>query len=156
MKITVQTEQSKAQKGPVKIKNAKVASSSGVRASLVKNNKIGKDKQASSAVSNGTSAVDSRPKQPSKSRSFNDRQSQLSKVNPVVTFACLLKYLLSNSEFEIIVFLMFLQYFISLSVLGDKVIVWHFLIVFSLCFPQHPSKSEAASSQVAVYVLAFI
>ncbi|CAL5199141.1 unnamed protein product [Lathyrus oleraceus] len=79
VKITVQTEQSKAQKGPVKIKNAKVASSSGVRASLVKNNKIGKDKQASSAVSNGTSAVDSRPKQPSKSRSFNDRQSQLSK-----------------------------------------------------------------------------
>ncbi|CAI8605922.1 unnamed protein product [Vicia faba] len=79
VKITVQTEQSKAQKGLVKIKNAKVASSSGVRASLVKNSKIGKDKPASSSVSNGTSAVDSRLKQPTKSRSFNDRQSQLSK-----------------------------------------------------------------------------
>ncbi|XP_058724861.1 protein WVD2-like 5 [Vicia villosa] len=79
VKITDQTEQSKAQKVPVKIKNAKVASSSGVRASLVKNSKIGKDKPASSAVSNGTSAIDSRLKQPSKSRSFNDRQSQLSK-----------------------------------------------------------------------------
>ncbi|TKY58140.1 WAVE-DAMPENED 2 [Spatholobus suberectus] len=41
--------------------------------------KIGKDKEASSTVSNGTSASDSRPRQPIKSRSFNDRQTQLSK-----------------------------------------------------------------------------
>jgi hypothetical protein len=80
VKITVQKEQSIAQKGPVKSKNAKVASSSGVHATLVKNSKIGKDKQASSAVSNGTSALDSRPRQqPLKTKSFNDRQSQLSK-----------------------------------------------------------------------------
>ncbi|CAJ2675000.1 unnamed protein product [Trifolium pratense] len=82
VKITVQKEQSRAQKGPVKSKNAKVASSSGVHATLVKNSKTGKDKQASSAVSNGTSALDSRPRQqPLKTKSFNDRQSQLSK-NP--------------------------------------------------------------------------
>ncbi|GAU15093.1 hypothetical protein TSUD_08310 [Trifolium subterraneum] len=82
VKITVQKEQSKAQKGPVKNKNAKVASSSGVHATLVKNSKTGKDKQASSAVSNGTSALDPRPRQqPIKTKSFNDRQSQLSK-NP--------------------------------------------------------------------------
>ncbi|XP_045822318.1 protein WVD2-like 5 isoform X2 [Trifolium pratense] len=82
VKITVQKEQSRAQKGPVKSKNAKVASSSGVHATLVKNSKTGKDKQASSAVSNGTSAFDSRPRQqPLKTKSFNDRQSQLSK-NP--------------------------------------------------------------------------
>lgn len=79
VKIKVSTEQSRAQKGPVKNKNAKVGSSSGVNASLVKNSKIGKDKQASPAVSNGTSALDSRPRQPIKNRSSNDRQSQLSK-----------------------------------------------------------------------------
>lgn len=80
VKIKVPTEQSRAQKGPVKNKNAKVGgSSSGVNASLVKNSKVGKDKQASSAVSNGTSALDSRPRQPIKNRSFNDRQAQLSK-----------------------------------------------------------------------------
>ncbi|WJX16282.1 hypothetical protein P8452_06332 [Trifolium repens] len=82
VKITIQKEQSKGQKGPVKNKNAKAASSSGVHATLVKNSKIGKDKLASSAVSNGTSALDSRPRQqPLKTKSFNDRQSQLSK-NP--------------------------------------------------------------------------
>ncbi|XP_004498741.1 protein WVD2-like 6 [Cicer arietinum] len=81
VKKTVQTEQSRAQKGSVKNKNAKVASSSGVHANLVKNSKNAKDKPASSAVSNGTSALESRPKQSIKSRSFNDRQSQASK-NP--------------------------------------------------------------------------
>jgi hypothetical protein len=82
VKITIQKEQSRAQKGPLKSNNAKVASSSGVHATLVKNSKIGKDKQTSSAVSNGTSALDSRPRQqPLKTKSFNDRQSQLSK-NP--------------------------------------------------------------------------
>lgn len=97
MKIKVPTEQSRTQKGPVKNKNAKVGSSSGVNASLVKNSKVGKDKQASPAVSNGTSALDSRPRQPIKNRSFNDRQSQLSKVNSVVTFVFLPKCLLRNS-----------------------------------------------------------
>jgi hypothetical protein len=92
VKITIEKEQSRAQKGPLKSNNAKVASSSGVHATLVKNSKIGKDKQTSSAVSNGTSDLDSRPRQqPLKTKSFNDRQSQLSKVNSIVTFVCLPK-----------------------------------------------------------------
>ncbi|KAG4934038.1 hypothetical protein JHK87_048040 [Glycine soja] len=75
-----QTKQSRAPKGLVKNKNAKAPSSSGVHASLVNKSKIGKDKEASSSVSNGTSALDSRPRQSTKSsRSFNDRQTQLSK-----------------------------------------------------------------------------
>lgn len=119
MKKTVQTEQSRAQKGSVKNKNAKVASSSGVHANLVKNSKNAKDKPASSAVSNGTSALESRPKQSIKSRSFNDRQSQASKVT-VVTFAWLPKCLLRNSESEIIVlylFLLFLSLFFRFLVI---------------------------------------
>ncbi|KAJ1404868.1 TPX2, C-terminal [Sesbania bispinosa] len=83
VKPTDQTEQSRAQKGPVKNKNAKApsSSSSGVHASLVKRSKNVKDRQASTAVSNGTSALDSRPRQSiiKSSRSFNDRQSQFSK-----------------------------------------------------------------------------
>ena len=85
MKITDQTQQLKTRKGPIKNNNAKAPSSRGEHASLVKR---GKDEEASSAVSNGTSA---RPQQPTKTRSFNDRQNQLSKVNPVVTFVCFLK-----------------------------------------------------------------
>ncbi|RDY14609.1 Protein WVD2-like 5 [Mucuna pruriens] len=78
LKISDQTKQSKAQKGLVKNKNAKAPSSSGVRASLVNKSKTGKDKEASS-VSNGTLASDTHPRQSTKSRSFNDRQTQLSK-----------------------------------------------------------------------------
>ncbi|XP_027939865.1 protein WVD2-like 5 isoform X2 [Vigna unguiculata] len=79
-KISDQTKQSRAPKGLVKNKNAKAPSSSAVHASLVNKSKIGKDKEASSSVSNGTLALDSRPKQSIKSsRSFNDRQTQLSK-----------------------------------------------------------------------------
>lgn len=151
MKITDQTEQSRARKGPVKNKNAKAHSSSGVHASLLKRSKNGKDKQASSAVSNGTSALESRPIQSIKSTSFNDRQSQLSKVNPVVLPKCLLR----NSESQIILFLSFLIFYFLFWVI--KIIVWHFLIVFALCFSQHTSKSDASSSEVAAYVvLAFI
>lgn len=113
MKIKVPTEQSRAQKGPVKNKNAKVGgSSSGVNASLVKNSKVGKDKQASSAVSNGTSALDSRPRQPIKNRSFNDRQAQLSKVNSVVTFVFLPKCLLRNSFLDAFFLLCLLRFFL--------------------------------------------
>ncbi|XP_017408104.1 protein WVD2-like 5 isoform X2 [Vigna angularis] len=79
-KISDQTKQSRATKGLVKNKNAKAPSSSGVHASLVNKSKIGKDKEASSSVSNGTLALDSRPKQSIKSsKLFNDRQTQLSK-----------------------------------------------------------------------------
>ncbi|XP_022638172.1 protein WVD2-like 5 isoform X2 [Vigna radiata var. radiata] len=79
-KISDQTKQSRAPKGLVKNKNAKAPSSSGVHASLVNKSKIGKEKEASSSVSNGTLALDSRPKQSIKSsRLFNDRQTQLSK-----------------------------------------------------------------------------
>ncbi|KAK7311066.1 hypothetical protein RJT34_08958 [Clitoria ternatea] len=77
VKITDQTKQSRAQKVPVKNKNVKVPSSS---ASLVNRSKIGKDKEPSLSVSNGTSTLDSRPRPSIKSsRSFNDRQTQLSK-----------------------------------------------------------------------------
>ncbi|TKY58142.1 WAVE-DAMPENED 2 [Spatholobus suberectus] len=79
VKISDKTKQSRAPKGLVKNKNAKAPSCIGVHASLMNKSKIGKDKEASSTVSNGTSASDSRPRQPIKSRSFNDRQTQLSK-----------------------------------------------------------------------------
>lgn len=88
MKITDQTEQSRAPKGLVKNKNAKAPSSSGVHASLTKRSKNGKDKQPSSAVSNVTLALDSRPRQSIKGRPFNDRQSEMAKVYSVITFAC--------------------------------------------------------------------
>ncbi|XP_068471568.1 protein WVD2-like 5 isoform X2 [Phaseolus vulgaris] len=79
MKISDQTKQSRAPKGFVKNKNAKAPSSSGVHAGLVNKSKIRKDKEISSSVSNGTLALDSRPKQSIKSsRSFNDRQTELS------------------------------------------------------------------------------
>lgn len=99
MKISDQTKQSRAPKGLVKNKNAKAPSSSGVHASLVNKSQIGKDKEASSSVSNGSSALDSLPRQSIKgSRSFNDRQAQLSKpkVNSVITFACFPNLLLRN------------------------------------------------------------
>ncbi|KAK7320688.1 hypothetical protein VNO77_30387 [Canavalia gladiata] len=73
-----QTKQSRTQKGPVKDKNAKAPSSS-VHANLVNRSKTGRDKEASSAVSNGTLALTSRPRQSIKSRSFNDRPIQESK-----------------------------------------------------------------------------
>lgn len=80
VKISDQTNQPRAPKGLVKNKNTKASSSSssGVRANLVNKKKTGKDKEASS-VSNGTSASDSHSRQSIKSRSFNDRQTQLSK-----------------------------------------------------------------------------
>lgn len=80
VKITDQTEQPRAPKGLVKNKNAKAPSSSGVHASLTKRSKNGKDKQPSSAVSNVTLALDSRPRQSIKGRPFNDRQSEMAKV----------------------------------------------------------------------------
>lgn len=98
MKITDQTGQLKARKDPVKNKNAKASTSSGVHTSLVRRSKNGKDKEASSSVSNGTSALDSRPRQPIKSRPFNDRQTQSSKVSSLVTFACFPKCMLKSSD----------------------------------------------------------
>ncbi|KAK7260891.1 hypothetical protein RIF29_27190 [Crotalaria pallida] len=82
VKITGQTGKLKARKDPVKNKYAKVPTSSGAQASLVKKSKNGKDKEAPSAVSNGTPALDSRPRPPAKSRSLNDRPTQLSKQHP--------------------------------------------------------------------------
>jgi cell shape-determining protein MreD len=68
----------------------------------------------------------------------------LSKVNSIVTFVCLPKCLLRNSRvwdncFSFVSSTFFFLFFYFLS--------------FSLCFPQHPSKSAAASSEVAEYVL---
>ncbi|XP_019447549.1 PREDICTED: protein WVD2-like 5 isoform X2 [Lupinus angustifolius] len=78
VKITNQTGQLKAQKDPVKNKNAKASASSGVHSSLVKRNKIAKDKEEASSVSNGASALDSCTRQPINSRSLNNRQTRLS------------------------------------------------------------------------------
>ncbi|XP_019438775.1 PREDICTED: protein WVD2-like 5 isoform X2 [Lupinus angustifolius] len=79
VKITNQTGQLKASKGPIKNKSAKTTTSSVVHASLVKRNKNAKDKETSSAVSIGTSALDSHTRQPIKNKSFNGRQTQLVK-----------------------------------------------------------------------------
>ncbi|KAJ1410948.1 TPX2, C-terminal [Sesbania bispinosa] len=79
VEIIDETGQLRAQKAPVKSKNAKPPSPRGVHASSVKKSKDGKDEEAASAVSNGTSALDSHPRQPIKNRSFNDKQTQLSK-----------------------------------------------------------------------------
>ncbi|CAJ1972077.1 unnamed protein product [Sphenostylis stenocarpa] len=81
VKISDNAKQSRAPKVLVKNKNVKAPSSSGVHASSINKSKTGKDKETSSSVSNGTSALDTRPKQfiKSSSRSFNDRQIQLSK-----------------------------------------------------------------------------
>ncbi|KAE9586454.1 hypothetical protein Lalb_Chr24g0402171 [Lupinus albus] len=78
VKITNQTGQLKALKDPLKTKNSKASTSSGVHASLVKRNKIAKDKPAASSVSNGTWALNSSTRQPIKSRSLNNRKTRLS------------------------------------------------------------------------------
>lgn len=52
-----ETKQSKTRKGPVKNKNAKLPSPKGVHASSVKRSKDGKDGEAASSVSYGTSAL---------------------------------------------------------------------------------------------------
>ena len=91
MKIIYQSEQLRAQKGPVKNKTAKPPSPKVVHASSVKRSKDGKVEQASSAVSNGTLASDSHPIQLTKVRSSNDKQTRLSKVNVIVTFDCFTK-----------------------------------------------------------------
>ncbi|KAK7384711.1 hypothetical protein VNO78_30412 [Psophocarpus tetragonolobus] len=79
LKISDQKTQSRAQKTVVKNKNTKDPSSGGVNASLLNKSKTGKDKESPS-ISNGTSALDSRPRQSIKSRSFNDQLTQLSKL----------------------------------------------------------------------------
>lgn len=92
-------EQSKTRKGPVKNKNAKLPSPKGVHTSSVKKSKDGKDGEAASSVSNGISALDSHPKQPVKNRSFNDKQTRLSKVNFVVKIILLPRFLFYHFYF---------------------------------------------------------
>ncbi|KAF7817252.1 protein WVD2-like 5 [Senna tora] len=77
VKITVQSEQVRASKGPVKNKNGKSPSLKGAHASGVKKSKDGKDEEAQSSAPNGSLALNTR--QPIKSRSFNDRKTQISK-----------------------------------------------------------------------------
>jgi len=123
MKISDQTKQSKATKGLVKNKNAKAPTSSGVHAGLGNKSKIGKDKESSSSVSNGTLAVDSRLKQSIKSsRSFNDRQTQLSKpkVNSLF-FAC---------QSKLYYYLCLLSQFFLFSNLND----YSMLLLIYICF----------------------
>lgn len=85
MKLTDQLEQLRTSKGPVKNKNVKPPGPKGVIASG-KKSKNGKDEEAQSAAPNGALALNSR--QPIKSRSFNDRKPQMSKVHFIVILAC--------------------------------------------------------------------
>ncbi|CAL0319156.1 unnamed protein product [Lupinus luteus] len=76
VKIMDQTVQSRAQKGHVKNKTLKLPSPRGTSSSLVKKSKDGKGEEAPPAVPNGTSALGSNPRQPTKNKSFNDKQTQ--------------------------------------------------------------------------------
>ncbi|KAF3447114.1 hypothetical protein FNV43_RR12294 [Rhamnella rubrinervis] len=66
-------KQSRSQKGQGTSKNEKSTSLKSVSTSLLKKNKDGKDAEATSAQ-NGSVALNSNPRQPIKSRSFNDRK----------------------------------------------------------------------------------
>ena len=90
MKITDQREQSRAPKALVKDKNVKPQGPKGVPANGLKKNKDGKDEEAPSHIPNGNLGLNSRPRQPTKSRLFNERQTQLSKVTPLCCFLLLL------------------------------------------------------------------
>ncbi|KAK7311877.1 hypothetical protein RJT34_10320 [Clitoria ternatea] len=79
VEIIDQPKQLKLQKGPVKNKNAKTPTLNSVHTSSVKKSKDGKDQEATSAVTNGTTALDSHSRHPTKNRSFSDKQTQLSK-----------------------------------------------------------------------------
>ncbi|GAU23155.1 hypothetical protein TSUD_306030 [Trifolium subterraneum] len=77
VEIVDETDKSRTRKGLVKNKNAKLPSAKGVHTSSVRNNKDGKDKEAT--VSNGTSTLDSHLRQPIKNKAVNDKQTRLSK-----------------------------------------------------------------------------
>ncbi|XP_027354321.1 protein WVD2-like 5 [Abrus precatorius] len=79
VEIVNQAEQVKAQKGPVKNKNAKIQSPRGVHAGSLKKRTDGKDEKTAYLVSNGTFAAESHPRQPVKNKSFSDKQTRLSK-----------------------------------------------------------------------------
>ncbi|XP_058785892.1 protein WVD2-like 6 [Vicia villosa] len=73
---------SRTSNGPVKDKKVKHLSGKGVNAGLVRKSKVGKDEEvaaAAAAVSNGTSSLDSNPRQAVKSRALNDKQTRLNK-----------------------------------------------------------------------------
>ncbi|KAF7830293.1 protein WVD2-like 5 [Senna tora] len=78
VKITIQTKQSRASKGPIKNKNVKPPSPKVIYASGPKKNKDGKDEEAPSGAPNGSLALNNRSRQPIKSRSFNEKQTQVS------------------------------------------------------------------------------
>ena len=77
MKGAEHSKQSKSQKVQGTSKNEKSTSLKSVSASLLKKNKDGKDAEATS-TQNGSVALNSNPRQPIKSRSFNDRKVHLS------------------------------------------------------------------------------
>ncbi|XP_020238577.1 protein WVD2-like 5 [Cajanus cajan] len=80
VEIIDRTGQLKAGKVSFKNKNVKPPSPRGVHASSIKKSKDGKDEEVASAVSNGSSALDSHPRQPIKNRSLNDKQTRLLKL----------------------------------------------------------------------------
>lgn len=79
MKNEDHSKQSKPQKALSKSKNEKPLSLKSASAASVMKKKDGKDVEGTS-TSNGSVGLISHPKQPSKSRSFNGRQVQLSNI----------------------------------------------------------------------------
>ncbi|KAJ7966183.1 Protein WVD2-like 5 [Quillaja saponaria] len=72
-------KQPKSSKGQGKSKNEKLPIPKSISAGPLKKTKDGKDETSPSAASNGSVDLNSRSIQPTKSRSFNNRQAQLSK-----------------------------------------------------------------------------
>lgn len=71
-------KQPRATKGHGK---SKPSISKNVSVTQVKNKKVGKEAEKASGVTNGSRSVDAQPKQPIKTRSFNDRKGHMSKVH---------------------------------------------------------------------------
>lgn len=80
VKGSLHSKQTKVQKGQGKSKNEKPSGPKNVSPVWMKKSKDGNDGEVTAAVSNGSAATTSRPKQPNKTRSFNGRQVQSSNV----------------------------------------------------------------------------
>ncbi|VVA23847.1 PREDICTED: WVD2 [Prunus dulcis] len=78
VKGSLHSKQTKVQKGQGKSKNEKPSGPKTVSPVWMKKSKDGNDGEVTAAVSNGSAATTSRPKQPNKTRSFNGRQVQSS------------------------------------------------------------------------------
>ena len=86
VKDTDNSENAKSQKGPGKRGTAKPSHLKNASATQVKKGKDGRDAEVQLTVSNGSVAVNSQLKQHLKSKSFNERQGQASKVEIDIAF----------------------------------------------------------------------